>query len=225
MPCPHCAVAIHPDWETGLIHDYPEAEAQWRWESMQCPSCHNVIIRVSLRYYTGGEYWGDDGWESTKRISVEPSSAKRRPIGEGVPTAFIEDYEEACAVLPVSAKASAALSRRVLQSILRHQGYDDWSLADQIDNLLAETQADKVLPSGVKENVDVIRKFGNFSAHPVTDKNTLQVIPVAPEEAEWCLEIIETLFDHYYVIPAANKKRRDELNQRLQQAGQKPTKS
>ena len=78
---------------------------------------------------------------------------------------------------------------------------------------------------GVKENVDVIRKFGNFSAHPVTDKNTLQVIPVAPEEAEWCLEIIEALFDHYYVIPAANQKKRDELDQRLKKQGQQPIKS
>ena len=225
MPCPHCSVAIYPDWKTGLIHDFPEAEAHWRWEAMECPSCHNIIIRVSLRYYTGGEYWGDDAWRSDKRISVEPTSAKRRPIGEGVPTEFMEDYAEACAVLPVSAKASAALSRRVLQSVLREQGYHQWSLSKQIDSLLAETQPDKILSSSVKENVDVIRKFGNFSAHPVTDKNTLQVIPVAPEEAEWCLEIIEALFDHYYVIPAANQKKRDELDQRLKKQGQQPIKS
>ena len=127
--------------------------------------------------------------------------------------------------MPISPKASAALSRRVLQSILRDQGYTSRDLAKQIDDLLRETHTDKVLPTSLRNSVDAIRKFGNFSAHPVTDKTTLQIIEVETEEAEWCLEIVESLFDHYYVRPAAEAKRQENLNKRLQQAGQPPTKS
>jgi hypothetical protein len=34
----------------------------------------------------------------------------------------------------------------------------------------------------------VIRNFGDFLAHRITDQTTLQIIPVEPEEAEWLFE-------------------------------------
>ena len=39
----------------------------------------------------------------------------RKPTPQEVPSDIKEDYEEACKVLPMSNKASAALSRRCLQ--------------------------------------------------------------------------------------------------------------
>ena len=225
MCCPHCAVTVHPDWEHGWIADIPDSDASWQWAKMYCPSCHNMIIKVRLQYYTGGQFPGDEVYAADREVWVEPSTPKRAPVGEGVPSEFVVDYEEALAVLPVSPKASAALSRRVLQSIMWDQGYDGRNLAAQIDKLLAETRGDKVLPTSVQANVDVIRNVGNFAAHAITDDTTLQVIPVSREEAEWCLTIIENLFEHYYVIPAAHDKLRDEFNQRLVQAGKTPIKS
>ena len=56
-------------------------------------------------------------------------------------------------------------------------------------------------------------------AHPITDLTSLQIIDVEPGEAEWCLEIVAGVLDHYYVKPAANAKKLDELNQKLKQAG------
>ena len=73
--------------------------------------------------------------------------------------------------------------------------------------------------------MDAVRHFGNFAAHPITELTGLQVIDVEAEEAEWCLEIIEALFDHYYITPARARQRRDRLNQKLAQAGRKPAKS
>lgn len=225
MTCPHCTVTIHPAWQSGVIHPLPENEGLWQWEKMICPACQHLVIRVRLVLYVPNDSVGAYQEQTWQEVAVFPLVHARAAIGPGVPDELLADYKEALAVLPVSAKASAALSRRVLQSILKDQGYNEWNLADQIDRLIDETLPDKVLPPGIRTHVDVIRQFGNFSAHRITDKNTLQVIPVAPEEAEWCLEIIERLFDHYYVVPAANKKRLDEFNQRLQLAGQKPTKS
>jgi hypothetical protein len=111
------------------------------------------------------------------------------------------------------------LSRRVLQVILREQGYDERDLAQQITSVLGEKRSNKVLPTSLRNHIDAIRNFGNFSAHPVTDVTTLQVIDVEPEEARWCLEIVERLFDHYYVRPATDTKLLAELNEKLIQAG------
>jgi hypothetical protein len=39
-----------------------------------------------------------------------------------------------------------------------------------------------------------------------------EVVPVEPHEAEWNLEVLESLFDFYFVQPASAKARREALN-------------
>ena len=134
------------------------------------------------------------------------------------------DYVDAAKVLDISPKASAMLSRRVLQAILLEQGYADYQLADQIGAVLKEKDPDRILPRAIRRTVDAIRNFGNFSAHPTTDVTTQQAIDVEPAEAAWCLEIVSALFDHYYIRPATDRKRLDELNQKLANAGKPPVK-
>jgi hypothetical protein len=140
-----------------------------------------------------------------------------------VPPEIAADYEEACRVLPISNKASAALARRCLQAILFGQGYTQRDLAYQIDAVLKEQDPTKSIPSGLRLTVDAIRNFGNFSAHPVTDQTTLQVITVDPGEAEWCLDILDEMFDHYYVKPAEAKARKAALDAKLAAAGKPPS--
>jgi hypothetical protein len=135
-----------------------------------------------------------------------------------------EDYLEACNVLPISAKASAALSRRCLQNMLHQNGYKAKDLAKEIELLLNQTDPLKALPHRLRVTVDGIRHFGNFSAHPIDDKTTLQVIDVQPHEAEWCLQTIEELFEHFYVGPAAAKAMRASLDAKLSAAGKAPSK-
>ena len=40
-----------------------------------------------------------------------------------------------------------------------------------------------------------------------------------PSEAEWLLNILEQLFDFYFVQPARAKAKRDALNKKLQAVG------
>ena len=188
---------------------------------MHCPACRQIIIKIGL--YVWEQVYEEFGWawvgESSNEFIAYPRVERRGSIGDGVPADLISDYEEACAVLLISPKASAALSRRVLQSILRDKGYWSRDLSRQIDLVLKEPDPRKGLPTDLQKNVDAIRNFGNFSAHPLNDVTTLQVIDVEPEEAEWCLELVERLFDHYYVRPAADARRLAELNGKLIQAG------
>jgi hypothetical protein len=120
-----------------------------------------------------------------------PRTTRRKPTPQEVPNTIKQDYEEACMVLSDSNKASAALSRRCLQAILRSQGYTQKDLAQQIDALLREQDPAKAIPTALRVTVDAIRNFGNFSAHPVTNETTLQIIDVEPDEAGWCLAILE----------------------------------
>ena len=225
MRCPHCTVTIHPVWEYGWIDEVRGDRPCWQWVKTICPACQNTFIKAHLRTIFGGEVPDQEAEPPYAEVWIEPASPKRRPVAEVIPSNLAADYEEALAVLAISPKASAALSRRVLQSILDEQGYVGRNLANQIDRVLAEKQGDKVLPTSVRDTVDVIRNVGNFAAHAITDDTILQVIPVSREEAEWCLTIIEALFDHYYVIPATNKKRLDDFKQKLAHAGRRTTRS
>jgi hypothetical protein len=50
--------------------------------------------------------------------------------------------------------------------------------------MLNEPDPAKAIPSALRQTVDAIRNFSNFSAHPTTDQTTLQVIEVEPAETE-----------------------------------------
>jgi hypothetical protein len=43
-------------------------------------------------------------------------------------------------------------------------------------------------------------------------------------EAEWNLDVLEALFDFYFVLPAVVKKKRAALDQKLKEAGKEPMK-
>ena len=152
---------------------------------------------------------------------AHPRFPTRKPTPSQVPNEVSEDYSEACAVLTISPKASAALSRRCLQGILSNHGYTGKNLARQVDAVLAETDASKALSPALRTTIDAVRNFGNFSAHPITDITTQQIIPVEPHEAEFCLEIVEEMFDHFYVRPALATARKAALDAKLA-AGGKP---
>jgi hypothetical protein len=222
MECPYCRIAFHERWHVGNIFSYNDSHGhQYSWSGVAtvCPSCDEAIIDLRKTQLVG-----PSSHQEILRIRAYPRDSIRKPAPAEVPTTIKEDYDEACAVLPVSAKAAAALARRCLQAILREKGYLKRDLAQQIDDLLNEQDPTKAIPTSLRVTVDAIINFGNFSAHHVTDQTTLQVIPVEPGEAEWCLDILEEMFDHYYVKPAQAAARKTALDAKLKAAGKPPSK-
>ena len=157
---------------------------------------------------------------------VYPIGANRGPVSPEVPAEIANDYIEACNVLPISSKASAALSRRCLQNILHREGYKvgRGDLAKEIDLLLNESDPKKSIPQNLHGTVDAIRNFGNFGAHPLNDETTLQIIEVDPHEADWCLQILEECFEYFYVKPAAARAKKLALDAKLAAAKKPPSK-
>src|SRR5262249_18989302 len=143
-----------------------------------------------------------------------PRSIVRNTTPPDVPPAISKDYREACLVLTDSPNASAALSRRCLQHVLKDAGKTKKrDLADQIDEVMP------TLPSYLAKMVDAVRVMGNFSAHPTKSTHTGEIIDVEPEEAELLLDTLELVFDFYYVQPAEAERKREAINKKLAAAG------
>ena len=150
---------------------------------------------------------------------VRPRGSTRPPCPTNVPSHIACDYFEACLVSPDSSKASAALSRRCLQNLLRDAaGIKHGNLANEIQEVIDSGK----LPTHLADSIDAIRNIGNFSAHPMKSVNTGDILPVEPHEAEWNLDVLESLFDFYFVQPALLLAKRNALNNKLAAAG-KPT--
>ena len=75
------------------------------------------------------------------------------------------------------------------------------------------------LPSHLSESIDAIRNIGNFAAHPMKSTSTGEIVEVEVGEAEWILDVLEALFDYYFVQPALLKAKREALNKKLSEIG------
>lgn len=139
-----------------------------------------------------------------------------RPVPAEVPDPYRQDYVEACKVLDDSAKASAALSRRNLQAVLRDKaGTKSKDLFDQIEEVINSGK----VPSHIAEDLHAVRNIGNFAAHTIKSTTTGAIVDVEAGEAEWNLDVLDLLFDFYFVQPAVSAKRKAELNKKLRDAG------
>jgi len=212
MKCPHCLKAFHGKFTThwfGADKDY-----SWLLKHVVCPSCLRYII------FLDGRQIENTNVTVYERL-VHPKGISRAPLSTAVPEEFASDYKEACLVMADSAKASAALSRRCLQNLIREkEGIKKPTLSQEIDEVI-ET---KRLPSHLSGTIDALRNLGNFAAHPIKDKNTGEIVEVEPGEAEWTLDVLEGLFDFYFVQPAELQRKRDALNKKLKDAGKPPMK-
>jgi hypothetical protein len=122
---------------------------------------------------------------------LKPQSTAK-PFPDYIPVPIRQDYEEACLICDLSPKASATLSRRCLQGIIR----DFWEISKP--KLVQEINElkDKIDPA-TWQAIDAVRSIGNIGAHMEKDINL--IIDVEPEEADMLLRLIEVLLQEWYV--------------------------
>ena len=213
MKCPHCLIAFHDNREPFQYGE--DGDSSWTLIRRVCPSCMRYIFSLHQRYerYVVG---GKNHYHYNKEFLCYPRSYSRAPLSKDVPDSYAKDYSEACLILSDSPKASAALSRRCLQHLLREKAnVKPGNLADEIQQVLDDGK----LPPLILESLDAIRNIGNFAAHPSKSKSTGEIIEVEPGEAEWNLDVLESLLDYFFVQPAILKKKREALNAKLKEAG------
>lgn len=202
MKCPYCLNSFHEAWENSIYLTHSSIDGRWDARCCQCPECFKTIIQL----------FNSGTWRQ-----IVPKGISRMPLPSEVDdTKIINDYNEACLVLVDSPKASAALSRRCLQHLLREKaGVKKSELSIEIQEVIDSNK----LPSDLSENLDYVRNVGNFGVHPNKSKSSGEIVEVDTGEAEWNLSILEELIDYYFVRPARAKSKKAELNIKLKEAG------
>jgi hypothetical protein len=172
--------------------------------SIVCPNPDCREYQLSAALYKGQQPINGSGTfisgDPLAKWQLRPQSTAR-PFPDYIPAAILDDYTEACLIRDLSPKASATLSRRCMQGMIR----DFWGVKEK--NLFEEINAiaGKVDPA-IFDAIDAVRKIGNIGAHMEKDINL--VIDVEPEEAQMLIQLIEVLIEEWYV---ARKLRADHL--------------
>jgi len=219
MLCPHCNVGIHLELDYRMIGD--DIKGTWYHLSGKCSACSNMIIYLERNE---SEYPVDSMNVAqiipVERLLVYPKVSNIKTPHPSVPSNIKNDFLEASLILNDSPKASAALSRRCLQSILRDKaGVKKGNLEKEI------LQAMEQLPTHIAGAIDAVRQIGNFAAHPMKSESTGQIVDVEPEEAKWNLDVLESLFDFYYIQPSILAEKQEALNKKLADIGKPPMKT
>lgn len=219
MKCPHCQTAFHDEPHTAGLRS--DVDGPWLALTRVCPACKRVVIELICAADVRGTGKGRlYSGEKMRFLSYPKTGARATPPTE-VPPEIAEDYNQASLVFADSPKASAALSRRCLQNVLREKaGITPGNLANEIDQVIRSNG----LPSYLAEAIDAIRNIGNFAAHPTKSTTTGEIVSVEPGEAEWNLDVLAGLFDFYFVQPEVLNRRRLSLNSKLKEVGKPPVK-
>ena len=206
MICPHCKTKIFNNARQSAARSLSSEQGivvfVEKIFTQSCPECDRYIVEYESSIV-------DQSVPDIREIIWPKLRSEARPVPADVPEKFAEDYIEACLVLEDSPKASAALSRRCLQLLLRDElSVNQGTLYSEIQEVLNRPD----IPSHISGTLDHIRTIGNFAAHPNKYKTTGEIVPVEQSEAEWCLELIEELFDFCFVVPARAKKRQQAID-------------
>ena len=167
-----------------------------------------VVIRPAVWYAQGADLFEEMAGQSVLvRHLVPESSAKPQP--DYIPSSIREDYLEACLIRDLSPKASATLSRRCLQGMIRDfTGISRKTLNQEIVDLRKLVDEGSA-PAGVSSEsvvaIDHVRTVGNIGAHMESD--VTHIIPVEAGEAQLLIDLIESLFDEWYVERDTRAKR------------------
>ncbi|EMB6251733.1 TPA: DUF4145 domain-containing protein [Serratia marcescens] len=204
--CPFCgqiatARAVTAKSERLLFtEDTKYGKVQIRSSIALCPNeeCKEIVIhsRLSKAAFQNGGWDELDELESWK---LRPQ-ASLKVFPDYIPKAIIGDYEEAALICNLSPKASATLSRRCLQGMIR----DFWEvkagrLVDEIDAIKG------MIDHETWQAIDSIRSIGNIGAHMEKDINL--IVDVEPDEAGLLIQLIEVLLKDWYVEREERKKR------------------
>ena len=168
------------------------------------PNCRNFSLDLALfdlAYVKQVDEWKTGSVLTTWSL-IPPSKAK--PFPAYIPKQILQDYQEACLIVDASPKASATLSRRGLQGMIR----DFWkitkpNLKQEIEELKARVDAE------TWEAIDTIRKIGNIGAHMEKDVNV--IVDVGPDEAEKLIWLIELLLKDWYVAKHEREEKLKEI--------------
>lgn len=207
IKCPHCSMGTAVEFDTlgaQYMHNRvnnPDTRYSIDYGHCQNPGCGLLIVRLKEE---------GEGRPLAARYVIPRSRAAMK--FSDVPPELVKDYEQANAVFDASPEASAALARRCLQRVIReHMGVKAPRLYDEI-KAVADSGS---VPRHLAEGLNKIMEIGGLATHPAHDEQKGVIVDVSRDEAEWTLEVLESLFKHCFVDPAEFERRTQRLRENL----------
>jgi hypothetical protein len=175
------------------------------------PACKEYTINAELypTYYDNKKYHyaRKEGDKPIHSWILKPQSSAI-PQPDYIPESIRNDYNEACAILSLSPKASATLARRCLQGMIR----DFWKIKkDTLFEEINELKNQGKINSSTMDSINAVRQIGNIGAHMEKDVNL--IIAIDENEAGILIKLLEDLFQDWYI----DRYEREERNKRLMQ--------
>lgn len=200
MKCPHCGTTVYVDMDSSSFYDEQDFDDKVAANIHVgfCPSCRKPIVEMEY-----GEFWGEDELgtihtDESIKSRIYPIWEKATILDDSIPEKYRKLFAESEQVNCVSPKASATLSRYLLQMLLHEE------LHIKEKNLQLEIEAlEKCnnIPSELITILQVMRRVANFGAHPKKSTNSNEIVEVEKGEAEVMLEVLKQLFDFLFVKP------------------------
>ena len=170
---------------------FPKSEKdQLEIQYIRCPYCNKTSSKL---YDKDRKKW----------FSIYPNSSAK--IFPDVPENLYKDYSEACQILYLSPNASATLSRRCLQSMIKDRwGIERERLAAKITSISSDN-----ISKLERKALEALKDIANIGAHPN------EIIEVSIEDAKKTIHIIELFFKKWYIDdPAEEKMLRDIIDKK-----------
>lgn len=228
--CPHCQAAqtvsrnkVSQNLQEIYVGDTAEGDCGIHFQAIGCsnPECKKITVKVTL-----GTSAKKDARGNVTAINKDIFTKQIYPSTTGklqpdyIPRQIVQDYNEACNIRDLSPKASATLIRRCLKGIIRDFcKIKKNRLIDEIDALRVSVDngtAEQGITLDSVDAIDHVRNIGNIGAHMEKDINI--IVDVDPKEAQVLIELVEMLFDEWYV---ARHKREQRLTRLKEIAGDK----
>jgi len=194
MECPHCRAEL-----TAKPHVFAlgiDQDGTWQVSNTRCPVCDRLIVNLCTKEGCTYPAW--------------PVSSTRALLSDDVPTDYSDDYHTAEQIIFFSPEASAALSRRSLHIFLATQvraGHG--GLADQIRQATLAPD----LPAYLKQALSKLAAIAKLETDSPKSLHPEALSAVEPGEAEWLLDVLQSLYDLYFVEPARMQRKQDALEE------------
>lgn len=219
--CPYCSqptTITEPNyfnhWVKVNINESDKGEIGLTINVITCPNekCKKLFLKLFL---TDAQSDQTTRWNWAPKNNIQEwqllPESQAKVLSDYIPKQIQYDYYEACRIRDLSPKASATLSRRCLQGMIR----DFWKikksrLKDEVDEL------EKHVHPLTWQAIDSVRKVGNIGAHMEKDINL--IIDVDKKESQLLIELIEQLVDDWYIVRHEKEKR---LNKIIEMANSK----
>ena len=163
-----------------MVRDTPTFRLHIQYIS--CPYCS----KTSYKIYD---------FDRNKWINIYPESTVKY-FSNSVPKEIYNDYAQACAILTASPSASATLSRRCLQRMIRDRWNIECSLLKNEINKIDKNDISKI----ERKALHAVKDIGNIGAHPN------EILDVTFEDAELSIKIIEIFLQKWYIDEPAEQK-------------------